>query len=249
MDHGSIMELCPDNVKRFPAHISVIVLDNLNGSGLDYTVNENKKKAENRITLEGFKEDFAKQEAGNRFMGLLDQFRSALYCQTALANHWGMPEVTNQIADFVREKARKMNIATLSASQIWTSIKAFKGKDQMSTAGEVKTESENACGSKPDEDVIDWHHYEIGETYQLPYHWDRYIFRLVCYMETSLLHESVKQKIFKMKKIEGLSTAIRKDIEEYRRNLGHDDAGGIPESIVPTRRSYREGTASSRMND
>ena len=29
VDHGSIMELCPDNVKRFPAHISVIVLDNL----------------------------------------------------------------------------------------------------------------------------------------------------------------------------------------------------------------------------
>ena len=109
--------------------------------------------------------------------------------------------------------------------------------------------SENADLTKPDEDVINWHHYETGKTYGLPYHWDRYIFRLVCYMETSLLHESVKQKIFDMKKIEGLSTAIREEIKEYRRNLGQDDTGGIPESTIPTQRSYREGTAPSRMKE
>ena len=67
------------------------MLDNLNGTGIDYAVNEDKKKAENRVTLKGFKEDFAKREVIDRFMGFLDQFRSALYCQTAPAEHWGMP--------------------------------------------------------------------------------------------------------------------------------------------------------------
>ena len=227
----------------------MIVLDNLNGTGVDYASVEEKKKAEKRVTLEKFNNDVEKQDAIFRFMGLLDQFRSALYCQTAPSEHWGMPEVVDQIAKDIRDQARQTNIATLDATQFWTSIKPFMGPEQLPPVGEVKTESENACGSKPDEDVINWHHYEIGETYQLPYHWDRYIFRLVCYMETSLIHESVKQKIFDMKKIEGLSTAIRKEIKEYRRNLGHDDAGGIPESIIPTQRSYREATASSRKKE
>ena len=78
VDHGSIMELCPDNVKRFPAHISVIVLDNLNGTGIDYAYNENKKKAENRPTLKGFEEDFVKRDVIDRLMGLLDIQVSAL---------------------------------------------------------------------------------------------------------------------------------------------------------------------------
>ena len=33
-DYRHLMEICPDNVKRFPAHISVIVLDNLNGTDI-----------------------------------------------------------------------------------------------------------------------------------------------------------------------------------------------------------------------
>ena len=35
-NHGSIMEMCPDGVKRFPSHVSVIVIDNLNGTGVGY---------------------------------------------------------------------------------------------------------------------------------------------------------------------------------------------------------------------
>ena len=144
LEHGHLKELCPDKVKRFPAHISVIVLDNLNGTGINHVYHENKKKAEDRPTLKGFVDDFAKKDETDRLMGLLDQFRSALYCQTASAEHWGMPDVVNEIADHLRQKARMKNIATLSADQFWTSIKAFRGKDQMDTAVEVKTDSENA---------------------------------------------------------------------------------------------------------
>ena len=48
-----------------------------------------------------------------------------------------------------------------------------------------------------------------------------------------------------MKKVEGLSTGIREEIKEYRENLGQADTGGIPESIIPAQRSYREATAPS----
>ena len=51
--------------------------------------------------------------------------------------------------------------------------------------------SENAAPTEDGENAVHWHHYEMGETKALPYHWDRYLFRLVCYMETCLIHELV----------------------------------------------------------
>ena len=146
-----------------------------------------------------------------------------------------MPDVVNEIADHLRQKARKKNIATLSADQFWTSIKAFRGKDQMNAVNGAETGSENASGSKPDGDSYAWHHFEGGQTYMLPYHWDRYLFRLVCYMETSLLHESVKQSIFDMEKIKEMSATVNEELEEHRRSLRRGDDGRIPESIVPNR--------------
>ena len=190
-------------------------------------------------------------------MALFDQFRSAIYCQTAPAEHWGMPKVVDGIAKDIRDQARATNIATLDASQFWTSIKAFTGPEQLPPVSGVKSEeppvagveSEDACETKPDENVVNWHHFETGETDQLPYHWDRYIFRLICYMETSLIHEPVKGNIFDMKKIGALSTDIRNGIKEYRRIVGNDHIGGIPESIIPTQRSYREATSPSRKKE
>ena len=171
-DFGSLMELCPDNVKRFPAHISVTVLDNLNGTGVGYASVEENKKAEKRVTYEKFNNDFEKQDAIFRFMGLLDRFRSALYCQTAPSGHWGMPKVVDNIAKDIRDQARAANIATLDASQFWTSIKPFMGPEQLPPVSGVKSEeppvagveSEDACETKPDENVVNWHHFETGET-------------------------------------------------------------------------------------
>ena len=120
--HGDLMEKCPDGKKRFPSHVSVIAIDNLNGSGADYSENENKRDEERRTTLTKFENDVVKQSAIAELMDLLDSFRSAVYCQTAPARHWGMPEVVDQIADHVREKARKSNISTLDATQFWSSI-------------------------------------------------------------------------------------------------------------------------------
>ena len=72
------MELCPDGTKRFPAHISVIVLDNLNGTNLDYASQEEMKKEEQRTMFDKFKKDVEKQDAISHIMSLLDQFRSAV---------------------------------------------------------------------------------------------------------------------------------------------------------------------------
>ena len=160
------MELCPDGTRRFPAHISVVVLDNLNGTNLNYASQEEKKSEEQRTTFEKFKKDVEKQDAISHFISLLDQFRSVVYCQTAPAKHWGMPEVANEIAVDIRKQARAAKIATLDATQFWTSIKPFMGPEQLPAFDGVKSESANL--TKPDEEVINWHHYEIGETYTLP---------------------------------------------------------------------------------
>ena len=234
-NYSHLMELCPDNVRRFPAHISVIVLDNLNGTNIYDKSQENKKKEEDRHTLKKFLDNCKMTDETDRLMGLLDQFRSALYCQTATAEHWDMPEVVDQIANHLRKKAREKKIATLSSGQFWASIQAFRGKDQLNTSVGAETGSENASGSRPVGDSYAWHHYENGQTPKLPFHWDRYLFRLVCYMETSLLHESIKQSIFDMDNIKEMSTTINKELEEYRQSLERGEDGRIPESIVPNR--------------
>ena len=108
------------------------------------------------------------------------------------------------------------------------------------------THGESASVKKSDEDVVNWHHYELGDTYALPFHWDRYLFRLVCYMETSLIRESVKQKIFDMKMIENLRDGIRSEARDYMLSLGEHgrrSISEIPESITPTPKSYRDATS------
>ena len=50
--HGTVMERCPGGTQRFPAHISVVVLDNLNGANLGYASQEANKSEEHRLTLE-----------------------------------------------------------------------------------------------------------------------------------------------------------------------------------------------------
>ena len=99
--------------------------------------------------------------------------------------------------------------------------------------------------AKPDENVANWHHYELGSTKALPYHWDRYLFRLVCYMETSLIHESVKEKIFDMTMIKTLSDGTKSETRDYKLSIGDQGgtSGEIPESVVPTPASYRDATS------
>ena len=76
--------------------------------------------------------DVVKQAAVDELIEHLDSFKSALYCQTAPAKHWGMPEAVNEIAANIRQRMRKQKIATLDATQFWVSIKAFMGKEQLS---------------------------------------------------------------------------------------------------------------------
>ena len=44
VEYGTRMEVCPDGTKRVPAHISVIVFDNLNGANLGYASEEAKER-------------------------------------------------------------------------------------------------------------------------------------------------------------------------------------------------------------
>ena len=162
------MEKCPDGKKRFPSHVSVIVLDNLNGSGVGFASEEAKKDKDLRPTLDKFLNDGEKQSAIHQLMALLDQFRSAVYCQTAPARHWGMPDVVDQIAEHVRGLARESKIATLDATQFWSSIKPFMYPAQLPPI-DAKC-SEGAIAVESGENVVNWHHYELGERKALPYH-------------------------------------------------------------------------------
>ena len=154
------MEKCPDGRKRFPSHESVIVIDNLNGSRADCAWSEQKKKDKDKhTTVDKFLNDVEKQSAIAELMAPLDQLRSAVYCQTAPARHWGMPEVVDQIADHVRKLAKESQIATLDAIQFWSYIKPFMGPAPL----DVKS-SDGAGVAESDENVVQGHHYEKGET-------------------------------------------------------------------------------------
>ena len=108
--------------------------------------------------------------------------------------------------------------------------------------------SENAVPTDDGENAVHWHHYETGEAKALPYHWDRYLFRLVCYMETCLIHESVKKKIFDMTLIKTLSDEIKSEAKAYE--LTSEDQGRttseIAESVIPTPKSYRDARSPTR---
>ena len=184
-ENGSIMERCPDGKKRFPSHVTVIVVDNLNGSGADYEVNEAKKSEEKRTSMTKSRNNVEAQAAIDELMEFIDCFKLAVYCQTAPAKHWGMSAEVDKIADDICRRAREKNIATLDAIQFWRSIKGFMGPDSL----EVKL-GENAGEAKSDDNVVHWHHYDKGQTQALPFHWDRYLLRLVCFLETSIIHES-----------------------------------------------------------
>ena len=105
--------------------------------------------------------------------------------------------------------------------------------------------SEGAIVAECDDNVVEWHHYELGETKALSYHWDRYLFRLACYMETSLLHESVKEKIFEMTLIKDLSDGIKRESRDYKLAIGDQGRAisEIPGSVIPTPASYRDATS------
>ena len=82
-----------------------------------------------------------KQDAIATLMSLLDRFRSAIYCQTAPAQHWSMPAVVDDIAKDIRQQARDSKIATLDATQFWTSIKPFLGPEQLPPVDGIHSES------------------------------------------------------------------------------------------------------------
>ena len=239
-EYGKIIETCPDGKRRFPFHLSVIVIDNLNGSGADCAENEERRDEDKRTSMTKFLYNVVQQAAITELMDFIDCFRSAVYCQTVPARHWGMTEEVDQIADYVREKARKSNIATLDATQFWTSIKPFMGPASL----KVKF-SDNAGVTEGDENVVHWHHYGTGKTKALPYHWDRYLFRLACYLETCLIHEPVKKKIFDMTVTGKLSDNIKSEAKAYQ--LALEDQGRttseIAESIHPKSKSYRDAAS------
>ena len=104
---------------------------------------------------------------------------------------------------------------------------------------------EDACEAQVGNNAVHWHHYEAGGTNALPVHWDRYLFRIMCYLETSLVHESVKSKIFNMGEIKRLSDNIKSEALAYK--LSMEDLGQKPgeiaQDVIPTLQSYREAVS------
>ena len=64
-------------------------------------------------------------------------------------------------------------------------------------------------------------------------------------METSLIHESVKEKIFDMNLIKTLSGGSKSETRNYQLTIGDQGrtSGEIPESVIPTPASYRNATS------
>ena len=54
-------------------------------------------------------------------------------------------------------------------------------------------------------------------------------------METSLIHESVKQRIFDMRTTEILCEGTRSEDRDYKQAMGNRSISEIPESIIPTK--------------
>ena len=153
-EYGRIMERCPDGKKRFPSHVTVVLIDNLNGPGADYEVNEARKSEEKRTSMTKFRNNVEAQAAIDKVMEPIDCLKSAVYCQTAPAKHWGMSAEVDKIADDIRRRTREKNIATLDATQVWRSIKGFIGPDSL-----VAKPGENASEAESDNNVVHWHRY------------------------------------------------------------------------------------------
>ena len=86
--------------------------------------------------------------------------------------------------------------------------------------------------------------FETGQTKALPFHWDRYLFRLVCFLGTSIIHESVKPKIFDMDKIRRLSGNTKSEALAYRLNMEEDRVPSeIAPDVIPTTQSYRDAAS------
>ena len=64
-------------------------------------------------------------------------------------------------------------------------------------------------------------------------------------METSLIHESVKEKIFDMTLVKNLSDGIKRETRDYKLAIGDQGrtSSEIPESVIPTPASYRNATS------
>ena len=119
------MEVCPDGKKRFPSHVTVIVIDNLNGTGANYESEEAKLSDEKKTSMTKIMSDVVVQSAIEEMLDLIDCFycfKSAIYCQTAPAKHWGMPAGVDDIANNIRQRARAKNIATLDITQFCIEI-------------------------------------------------------------------------------------------------------------------------------
>ena len=79
-EYGSIMEMCPDGKKRFPFHVTVVVIDNLNGSGANCESEEAMLTEEKRTSMTKFQNDVVAQAAIDEMLELIDCFKSAVCC-------------------------------------------------------------------------------------------------------------------------------------------------------------------------
>ena len=247
LNNKNLLELCPDNIRRVPADYVVICVDNLNSIKPDTAANEDKwalnnESNERRTTLEKFQNDEFMPHLLDRLMDLLSQFKSAVYVRTARHDRWNLPSEVDRITDLIIESANAHKVIHVDGAWFWDSIKPFAMK-------------------KPN----DWHHGQEPDYSSLHYHWDRFLFRLVCFSKACTLHPSILENLYDESKFDKLG----KDIERNARLDGSASSGNplswehgsadIPGSkaeniagdIVPVSAGYAEQVAAdeARQNN
>ena len=84
-EYGHIMESCADNEKRFPSHVILVVMDNLNGVKADHGSEEARWSDERKTSMNKSLSDVVSEFAIDGMLDHIGSFKSAIYCQTAPA--------------------------------------------------------------------------------------------------------------------------------------------------------------------
>ena len=161
----------------FPPTFKVICIDNLNTINAS-TQKEEDERAERRkkkiphTTLDGFKENGVLVNELETLMTYLSLFKSSIYVRTAPAERWMLTAEVDKIYEYIAERATQHKVITIPGEPFWQDIRPF-----------AAAKSNN------------WHHCQEGNSRFLHYHWDRFLFRIMCFSKTATLHPRILEAI------------------------------------------------------
>ena len=190
-----LLETAADKVKRVPACYQVICIDNLNSVGAlipkgEIERLECKKLASRKplTTLEGFLANERLVLELEHLLTYLSLFKSAVYVRTAPAKRWQMPEEVDRISIEINSRATLKQVVTIKGESFWDSVVHF---------------------AHPKSNY--WHHGQQGNDGALHYHWDRFIFRVVCFCRVGIIHPATLGSICDFVEYDKIYQEIRRN--------------------------------------